>query len=129
MNSVRTVSRKTQGRKMKKKKVMLEGNNSPFMPDILLEYCLVSQGHAHPPITPTPTLDSKGITPITCTQLVLTQASPLEQQREKGKNDGLPHLTCGLSTAERTGSPVFHTLWSYVLDILARKVHMLQFSL
>ena len=23
---------------------------------------------------------------------------------------------CGLSTAERTGSPVFHTLWSYVLD-------------
>ena len=22
---------------------------------------------------------------------------------------------CGLSTAERTGSPVFHTLWSYVL--------------
>ncbi|OJZ88715.1 hypothetical protein ASPFODRAFT_552677 [Aspergillus luchuensis CBS 106.47] len=24
---------------------------------------------------------------------------------------------CGLSTAERTGSPVFHTLWSYVLDV------------
>ena len=23
---------------------------------------------------------------------------------------------CGLSTAERTGSPVLHTLWSYVLD-------------
>ncbi|KAJ5545229.1 hypothetical protein N7461_007533 [Penicillium sp. DV-2018c] len=23
---------------------------------------------------------------------------------------------CGLSTAERTGSPVFHTLWSYVLS-------------
>ncbi|KOS36153.1 hypothetical protein ACN38_g13138, partial [Penicillium nordicum] len=22
---------------------------------------------------------------------------------------------CGLSTAERTGSPIFHTLWSYVL--------------
>ena len=22
---------------------------------------------------------------------------------------------CGLSTAERTGSPVFHTLWSYVM--------------
>ena len=22
---------------------------------------------------------------------------------------------CGLSTAERTGSPVFHTLWSYVV--------------
>ncbi|KOS38379.1 hypothetical protein ACN38_g10804, partial [Penicillium nordicum] len=21
---------------------------------------------------------------------------------------------CGLSTAERTGSPIFHTLWSYV---------------
>ncbi|KAJ5591027.1 hypothetical protein N7450_004999 [Penicillium hetheringtonii] len=24
---------------------------------------------------------------------------------------------CGLSTAERTGSPVLHTLWSYVLDV------------
>ena len=24
---------------------------------------------------------------------------------------------CGLSTAERTGSPIFHTLWSYVVDI------------
>ncbi|KUM55387.1 hypothetical protein ACN42_g11899, partial [Penicillium freii] len=23
---------------------------------------------------------------------------------------------CGLSTAERTGSPVFHTLWSHVSD-------------
>ncbi|KAJ6178158.1 hypothetical protein N7519_008619 [Penicillium mononematosum] len=23
---------------------------------------------------------------------------------------------CGLSTAERTGSPIFHTLWSYVQD-------------
>ncbi|KAJ9480597.1 hypothetical protein VN97_g12956, partial [Penicillium thymicola] len=23
-----------------------------------------------------------------------------------------------LSTAERTGSPVFHTLWSYVLDYI-----------
>ncbi|KAJ5520703.1 hypothetical protein N7463_001156 [Penicillium fimorum] len=23
---------------------------------------------------------------------------------------------CGLSTAERTGSPVFHTLWSYVFN-------------
>jgi hypothetical protein len=25
---------------------------------------------------------------------------------------------CGLSTAERTGSPVFHTLWSYVPEIM-----------
>ncbi|PWY86684.1 HET-domain-containing protein [Aspergillus heteromorphus CBS 117.55] len=25
---------------------------------------------------------------------------------------------CGLSTAERTGSPVLHTLWSYVFDIM-----------
>ncbi|KAJ5801495.1 uncharacterized protein N7518_003563 [Penicillium psychrosexuale] len=24
---------------------------------------------------------------------------------------------CGLSTAERTGSPIFHTLWSYVLGV------------
>ena len=28
---------------------------------------------------------------------------------------------CGLSTAERTGSPVLHTLWSYVLDLLEQK--------
>ena len=27
---------------------------------------------------------------------------------------------CGLSTAERTGSPVFHTLWSYVLVFIAQ---------
>jgi hypothetical protein len=27
---------------------------------------------------------------------------------------------CGLSTAERTGSPVFHTLWSYVLASLLK---------
>ncbi|KAJ5114913.1 hypothetical protein NUU61_000672 [Penicillium alfredii] len=26
---------------------------------------------------------------------------------------------CGLSTAERTGSPVFHTLWSYVLETIS----------
>jgi hypothetical protein len=25
-----------------------------------------------------------------------------------------PRSLCGLSTAERTGSPVLHTLWSYV---------------
>ncbi|KOS37153.1 hypothetical protein ACN38_g12065 [Penicillium nordicum] len=29
---------------------------------------------------------------------------------------------CGLSTAERTGSPIFHTLWSYV-SILTIKGH------
>ncbi|KAJ5185591.1 hypothetical protein N7472_010431 [Penicillium cf. griseofulvum] len=29
---------------------------------------------------------------------------------------------CGLSTAERTGSPVFHTLWSYVLDFTLRRI-------
>ncbi|KAJ5436967.1 hypothetical protein N7445_007852, partial [Penicillium cf. griseofulvum] len=29
---------------------------------------------------------------------------------------------CGLSTAERTGSPVFHTLWSYVLGITLRRI-------
>ena len=29
---------------------------------------------------------------------------------------------CGLSTAERTGSPVFHTLWSYVLETAPEKV-------
>ncbi|KAJ5302100.1 hypothetical protein N7508_006963 [Penicillium antarcticum] len=36
------------------------------------------------------------------------------------------HLTtnlpaCGLSTAERTGSPVLHTLWSYVLDTVVKE--------
>ncbi|KAJ5468711.1 hypothetical protein N7475_006463 [Penicillium sp. IBT 31633x] len=29
---------------------------------------------------------------------------------------------CGLSTAERTGSPVLHTLWSYVLDNLLENI-------
>ncbi|KAJ5561363.1 hypothetical protein N7461_000124 [Penicillium sp. DV-2018c] len=29
---------------------------------------------------------------------------------------------CGLSTAERTGSPVFHTLWSYVLGTMMNGV-------
>ena len=29
---------------------------------------------------------------------------------------------CGLSTAERTGSPVFHTLWSYVRCYLWKRV-------
>ncbi|KAJ9484683.1 hypothetical protein VN97_g8671, partial [Penicillium thymicola] len=27
-----------------------------------------------------------------------------------------------LSTAERTGSPVFHTLWSYVLGYVSEKI-------
>ncbi|KGO78443.1 hypothetical protein PITC_069060 [Penicillium italicum] len=29
---------------------------------------------------------------------------------------------CGLSTAERTGSPVFHTLWSYVSGYVWRRI-------
>ncbi|KAJ6189013.1 hypothetical protein N7519_003921, partial [Penicillium mononematosum] len=29
---------------------------------------------------------------------------------------------CGLSTAERTGSPVFHTLWSYVLGYVWNRI-------
>jgi Ulp1 family protease len=33
---------------------------------------------------------------------------------------------CGLSMAERTGSPVFHTLWSYVIDEWKRRVYMTQ---
>jgi hypothetical protein len=32
---------------------------------------------------------------------------------------------CGLSMAERTGSPVFHTLWSHVIDGSERKVYNL----
>ncbi|KAJ6054148.1 uncharacterized protein N7446_010160 [Penicillium canescens] len=37
------------------------------------------------------------------------------------------HLTtnlpaCGLSTAERTGSPVLHTLWSYVLILALKRI-------
>jgi len=51
MNSVRTVSRKTQDRKTKKKKAMLKRSNSPFMPNSLLRHRFVSQGHAHPLIT------------------------------------------------------------------------------
>ncbi|KUM56468.1 hypothetical protein ACN42_g10749 [Penicillium freii] len=44
-----------------------------------------------------------------------------QKQRTYNSEDSLvvTHPTtnspaCGLSTAERTGSPVFHTLWSYV---------------
>ena len=34
---------------------------------------------------------------------------------------------CGLSTAERTGSPVFHTLWSYVaVSYLHKNIYNLQ---
>ena len=29
---------------------------------------------------------------------------------------------CGLSTAERTGSPVFHTLWSYVSGYVLKEI-------
>ncbi|KOS36407.1 hypothetical protein ACN38_g12852 [Penicillium nordicum] len=29
---------------------------------------------------------------------------------------------CGLSTAERTGSPIFHTLWSYVSDYSWKRI-------
>ncbi|KAJ5521433.1 hypothetical protein N7527_005548 [Penicillium freii] len=29
---------------------------------------------------------------------------------------------CGLSTAERTGSPVFHTLWSYVSGYMLERL-------
>ncbi|KAJ5415182.1 hypothetical protein N7465_003877 [Penicillium sp. CMV-2018d] len=29
---------------------------------------------------------------------------------------------CGLSTAERTGSPVFHTLWSYVTCYVLKRM-------
>jgi hypothetical protein len=36
---------------------------------------------------------------------------------------------CGLSTAERTGSPVFHTLWSYVLvDLWERIIERREFE-
>ncbi|KAJ5296498.1 uncharacterized protein N7443_007391, partial [Penicillium atrosanguineum] len=48
---------------------------------------------------------------------VLTPFSPLSRQ-SPGNSPISPTLTlgiCGLSTAERTGSPVLHTLWSYVL--------------
>ncbi|KAJ6042422.1 hypothetical protein N7446_013488 [Penicillium canescens] len=47
----------------------------------------------------------------------------LEPKKTYNSKDSLvvTHLTtnlpaCGLSTAERTGSPVLHTLWSYVLS-------------
>ena len=35
---------------------------------------------------------------------------------------------CGLSTAERTGSPVFHTLWSYVLAFLFKGEYIPDFG-
>jgi hypothetical protein len=33
---------------------------------------------------------------------------------------------CGLSMAERTGSPVFHTLWSYVMDERWKMIYILR---
>ncbi|KUM58802.1 hypothetical protein ACN42_g8351 [Penicillium freii] len=35
---------------------------------------------------------------------------------------------CGLSTAERTGSPVFHTLWSYVTGYVSKGIIECQWS-
>ncbi|KAJ5195820.1 hypothetical protein N7449_006299 [Penicillium cf. viridicatum] len=48
----------------------------------------------------------------------ITPFSPLSPQSQDFSfiSPALTLEICGLSTAERTGSPVFHTLWSYVSD-------------
>ncbi|KAJ5864833.1 uncharacterized protein N7529_006749 [Penicillium soppii] len=50
--------------------------------------------------------------PVTLRVRIVTPLSPLSPQ-SRDFSPISPTLT--LDTAERTGSPVFHTLWSYVL--------------
>ena len=54
--------------------------------------------------------------------IIITYRAKMKNRKTYNRRDSLvvTHPTtnlpaCGLSTAERTGSPVFHTLWSYVL--------------
>ncbi|KAJ5425417.1 hypothetical protein N7465_000487, partial [Penicillium sp. CMV-2018d] len=70
------------------------------------------------------------------------QGLPKQQKQQKAKTktynseDSLvvTHPTtnspaCGLSTAERTGSPVFHTLWSYVLSyVLENAIYLFRIT-
>jgi hypothetical protein len=44
--------------------------------------------------------------------------------RDLSKTPTTSRPACGLSTAERTGSPVFHTLWSYVLDLCSTSLYL-----
>ncbi|KAJ5129438.1 uncharacterized protein N7515_005477 [Penicillium bovifimosum] len=66
-----------------------------------------------------------GITGYNCKK----QAKARSQKTTYNSEDSLvvTHPTtnspaCGLSTAERTGSPVLHTLWSYVLNIVVGRI-------
>ena len=69
--------------------------------------------------------------PLTQVGNILTVLSPISPAltqelvpiTPKSSNALRAHCTsnrvnnCGLSIAERTGSPVFHTQWSYVIDL------------
>ncbi|RDH32391.1 hypothetical protein BDQ94DRAFT_160010 [Aspergillus welwitschiae] len=56
--------------------------------------------------------------------VIIVNIKLFKKQKTYNRRDSLvvTHPTtnlpaCGLSTAERTGSPVLHTLWSYVLVV------------
>ena len=85
---------------------------------------LVDFGKAHLLLPPTPSL-VKTICPTTPQVGDCKGDFPRIKKQNENKTynseDSLvvTHPTtnspaCGLSTAERTGSPIFHTLWSYV---------------
>jgi len=63
-------------------------------------------------------LEARDRTPITHTTPLLGSRKILEFRALLTIDRADP---CGLSTAERTGSPVLHTLWSYV-SVSSRKV-------
>ncbi|KAJ5865272.1 uncharacterized protein N7529_007188 [Penicillium soppii] len=71
-----------------------------------------SPSRSHPVLTSVTSV-SRILPHITHTHLTLRQTFlPFQFSR---RVENWPCTICGLSTAERTGSPVFHTLWSYVV--------------
>lgn len=75
----------------------------------------------------------KPVAPLICKLALLEHKYQIQKKKKKKKREKskfiynrrdslmVTHSTtnrpaCGLSTAERTGSPVFHTLWSYMLE-------------
>ncbi|EKV12319.1 hypothetical protein PDIG_46440 [Penicillium digitatum PHI26] len=69
----------------------------------------------------------RGTTGIFAASVACPQSLDKKRRKTYNSEDSLvvTHPTtnspaCGLSTAERTGSPVFHTLWSYVLPLASK---------
>jgi hypothetical protein len=62
------------------------------------------------------------LTLLTPVYRLLTYTHPRVPLRYEGHIKNWPCRIMGLSTAERTGSPVLHTLWSYVLDLALKGI-------